>query len=213
MAEATWNFDRNAPVWRLSEFDPFPAYAHDREVVLDTVELVQAIAPPIWDVDVFIANREGVGRTNAFASCNEGSYVNGEWDKTVRGKIVLNAKRIQPHPAMTRHLVGHEYGHNVQWMLTRMRGAKHAHDWALMEEYAALRGAGVHAGTGGTWHASVQEVFACDFRMLVCDLEHEYWPHPGIDRPEDVSGLAHWWAVALGDLAEYPTELLYMEDE
>ncbi len=46
---------------------------------------------------------------------------------------------------------------------------------------------------GGRWHEAVQEVFACDFRGLDAGDEADYWPHRGIPRPEEVSGLADWW--------------------
>src|SRR5215213_6319894 len=40
----------------------------------------------------------------------------------------------------------------------------------------------VSRASGGTWHSRPQEIFACDFRILVAGFELEFWPHPGIPR-------------------------------
>jgi hypothetical protein len=104
---------------------------------------------------------------------------------------------------MTRYLVAHEYGHQVEWMINYVRGAKYPRSNDLVTPYAQVRGlppASVHHGHGGTWHDSVTEVFACDFRILVCRVEAEFWPHPCISRPEEVHGLAGWWEQALDEL-------------
>ena len=46
------------------------------------------------------------------------------------------------------------------------------------------------------------EVFACDFRLLVCDTEPEFWPHPGVPRPEGILAIRAWWLTALVRLEE-----------
>lgn len=207
MTEATWTFEQSAPTWRHNTFDPFPAYGHDRGLVEAMVQHVSSVLPPVWDVDLYLANRECTGRTNAFANCSEsGHYEDSKWVvDPPRGLILLNGKRIPPHPAMTRHLVGHEYGHNVQYMLAKARGGKSAQDGEVLKEYAEVRGMSPewHRGTGGTWHDSIQEVLACDFRLLVCGLESEYWPHAGVTRPGEISGLRAWWDTAIELLANY----------
>jgi hypothetical protein len=60
----------------------------------------------------------------------------------------------------------------------------------------------VHHGEGGTWHDSACEILACDFRILVTGMEAEFWPHPGIPRPEMVPALRDWWDAALARLAD-----------
>ncbi len=196
MTEATWSFsDRSEPKWRhrrrgsSGTFDPFPAYPHDRGVVEETVALVTDACPPLWNVDLYIADREEIGRSNGYSSVDEGGeYVDGEWVKgPPTGLIMLSGKRIPPHSAVTRYLVAHEYGHNVEWMLNRARGAKHLQSEDLPDEYLKVRGLDAehsHEGSGGTWHAGIHEIIACDFRILVCGIEVGYWPHPGIARPE-----------------------------
>lgn len=208
MREAVWDYKDSRPVWRharfgsTAAFDPFPAYPHDLGLVQRTVEQVQQLWPPAWDVDLFVADREEIGRTNGHSNLHEGGHYEGEvWVKDPpRGLIMLSGKRIPPHPGMTRHLVAHEYGHNLWYMLVVARGGRHCHDdYELSAEYAELRGmqGKLHYGSGGRWHDSLQEVIADDFRIVVCDIEPEYWPHPGIAHPYEADAdLAAWWAAA-----------------
>lgn len=215
MAEATWHFRDSQPTWRhhmhgsVATFDPFPGYAHDLDVVQESAELVQGRCPPLWDVDLYVADREEVGRSNGFSNVHEGGrYVDGEWSKgPPNGLIVLSGKRVPPHPALTRYLVAHEYGHNVEWMLEHLHGSKGLHSGAVVAEYAKVRGlpAPVHHGSGGRWHDSATEILACDFRVIVCEVETGFWPHPGVARPEEVPALAEWWAQALDEMAKHST--------
>lgn len=215
-AEAEWSFRDSTARWKhhdhgsIATFDPFPAYPHDRATVDAAVAVVSSSCPPVWNVELFIADREEVGRSNGFSNIHEGGhYVDGEWTKdNPTGLIMLSGKRIPPHPAVTRYLVAHEYGHNVEWMIALGRGAKHAHAPEFASEYAKVRGLGdehLHHGAGGRWHDGVHEVMACDFRILVCEVEAEFWPHHGIARPEDVDGLRGWWAEEVENLAATAT--------
>jgi hypothetical protein len=71
----------------------------------------------------------------------------------------------------------------------------------VLDEYARLRGIAKpqHEAAAGCWHSAIGEVFACDFRILVAKTEVEFWPHPGIERPEGIRAVRDWWA---GRLAE-----------
>lgn len=214
--QGRWAFRDSALTWcppqrhgYTSAFDPFPAYPHD----LGHVRAAAAAAsvsrcPPLWDVDVYVADREEISRSNGHSNVHEGGHYEGDdWVKdTPSGMIMMGGKRIPPHPAMTRHLIGHEYGHNVAYMLNSLRGdCKHvASADPLYRDYATARGlpgSSVHHGEGGTWHDSACEIFACDFRVMVLRAETEYWPHPGITRPEEVPALWEWWSNALERLA------------
>lgn len=218
-ADAVWRFHDSAPTWQhrhhgsMATFDPFPAYPHRRADVDEAAAHVEQVCPPLWDVELYIANREEVGRSNGFSSLREGGHYEGsEWVKDPpTGLIMLSGKRVPPHPAVTRYLVAHEYGHNVEWMLNLSRGAKHVQDETLIREYARLRLVGADPddpnqvilhGTGGVWHQAVTELFACDFRLLACEVEPDYWPHPRIPRPDSIPGLAEWWHEALRLLDE-----------
>lgn len=211
MKDSVWSFEDGRPQWRhpkhsyalSATFDPFPGYPHDIELIRKTAKLVEQVCPPLWDVEMYVADREERGYTNAFSSVKV-SY--GEDDGPTLGFVMFSGKRIPPHPGMTRHLVGHEYGHNVAYMLSRVRGEKNVHDQAWMKDYAKMRGlpkSSNHHGNGGTWHDSVREVFATDFRLVVCGLEKEYWPHLGVPYPRQTVDLAVWWEVALQELREY----------
>lgn len=212
--EGRWQFRDSLLTWCpvnrygfTSTFDPFPAYAHDRRAAELAAAYVTGRCVPLWDVDLYLADREEVSRSNGHSNIHEGHYEGGEWVKHRSGMIMLGGKRIPPHPAMTRHLVGHEYGHNVAYMLNSLRDdVKHLGSTEGLErDYAKVRGlpeASVHHGEGGSWHDSACEIMACDFRILLLGVETEFWPHPGIPRPEDVAGLMNWWADARGRLAE-----------
>ena len=212
MRDSEWSFRNSVPCWRhgkhgtAATFDPFPAYPHDLQVVRAAADYVAECCPPAWDVELYVADREEVGRSNGFSNVHEDSHYDGdEWVKDPPvGLIMLSGKRVPPHPAVTRYLVAHEYGHNVEWMINAARGAKHAHDEQLAKDYMQMRGLGqesLHHGSGGRWHNGVHEIFACDFRLVVCGVEPDYWPHPGVPRPEDVPAVKAWWSEALASLS------------
>jgi hypothetical protein len=107
--------------------------------------------------------------------------------------IVLVGKRVPHHPATTRYLIAHEYGHVVEEAISSARGLDP--EPGILAEYAALRGLPApQRAQGGTWHRAAAEIFANDFRLILTGFEREYWPHPGIERPEQRPELCEWWA-------------------
>lgn len=214
MTTAEWSFRDSKPIWRhfqhgsIATFDPFPCYRHDLALVEEAARAVKDKCPPIWDVDIYAADREEVGRSNGFSNVHEANkYVDDKWIKgDITGLIMLSGKRVPPHHAVTQYLVAHEYGHNVEWMLEYVKGSKGLHSGSIVTEYAKYRGLpdeAVHHGSGGRWHDSATEIFACDFRIIVCNIETPYWPHPGIQHPLDKNlphDLYSWWADALEQL-------------
>lgn len=178
--------------------DPFPGYSHDPEIVARALADVERAFPLAYPPTVYLLDREPVERTNGWAepdtTWDPDAGDSGEWTHTT-GRIVLAGKRIPPHPAVTRYLVAHEYGHHVEWEIAwRRTGSADDRD-AIKAEYRELRGLeeqNDHA-TGGTWHKSVVDVIADDFRLLVAEVEVEHWPHPGVARPEDVPEVLAWW--------------------
>lgn len=176
------------------EVDPFPAYRHDEDLVRATLTDVAAAFAPRTPLTVHVADFEDVGRTNGWAAFRRFYWRDGEDEPTYpwHADIFLSGKRIPPHPAVTRYVVAHEYGHQVQWWLEH---DLRLDEGELLEEYAQLRGHenGDRYG-GGRWHASVGEIFACDFRIIVAGIEPEYWPHAGADHPSLMTEVCAWWA-------------------
>lgn len=190
---------------RRSYVDPFPAYGHDDDLVSETLTAVQQAfpLPPEVSLQITILPFEDQSRTNGWTQHDwHRDYQEGKEASERRfiPTIVLSGKRIPPHPAMTRYLVAHEYGHVVAGWLAHKAGDQNADPRVVEEEYAKLRyleklerGYG-----GGTWHLDAGEVMANDFRILVCGIETDYWPHPGVPRPEDELAvptfeLREWW--------------------
>jgi hypothetical protein len=198
-------------------YDPFPAWPHDAGVVRDIARHAAEVVPLLWPVDLYVLDREGVDRMNGYSNLHQDQHHDGDkWvNDPPKGVIVLGGKRIQPHPAMTRYLVGHETGHNVAYMINSLRdGVKNlASCEDLYREYAQARGLpdGLpEHGSGGTWHRALAEIFACDFRILVLHLEEEFWPHPGIPRPGPAQpGLTDWWDGAVARLGHAAAERAY----
>jgi len=203
-----WSFDALEPYFRVPsgsytrsvKVDSFPAYAHDLALVESEARRVDALFPITQEVSLCVIDREFLDRTNGW--CN----VDYLWEgreisiPDFKATIVLSGKRIPIHPAMTRYLVAHEYGHAVRAFISRER--KEPSDAlykpeSLYGEYQRLRGMEQpkHYG-GGTWHSSVEELFANDFRILVLEAEREFWPHPGFARPEECPAVVDFWRNA-----------------
>lgn len=213
--QGRWQFRGDPLTWHpphryghTAAFDPMPAYPHDLAVTAAAAAHAAERCPPLWDVDLYVADREDMSRTNGYSDIHEsGRYEGDVWVKeTPCGLIMLGGKRTPPHPAFTRALTGHEYGHNVAFMLNSLRDdCKHVSSTVALErDYAAVRGlpaSSVHHGEGGTWHDSACEIMACDFRLVVLGTEAEFWPHPGIERPEGIPAVRDWWAAAAQRLA------------
>lgn len=181
--------------------DPFPCYAHDRELVAETLALVEAALPISAPPFVWILSHEPWERTNGWAqSETDWDDEADEWQR-VAGHIVLAGKRIPPHPGVTRYLVAHEYGHHVEYALLAARGLQQ-HEDAVRDEYRALRKLPEQPFYGGrTWHATDGELLANDFRCLVAGVETEFWPHPGFDHPSTVPAVKKWWKKTVKELA------------
>lgn len=174
--------------------DPFPCYPHDVALVRDIAALVEERFPigfpPVYHVLPF----EEVSRTNGHANWTT-RYQTGSRDPYACW-IVLSGKRIPPHPAMTRYLVAHEYGHCVNWWIDRRQGRlKNYSDISPFEkEYAALRNIEADLGYGGLkWHKAPIELIANDFRICVTGVEPDFWPHPGFAHPHEIPAVQAFW--------------------
>jgi hypothetical protein len=192
--QITWGFESGPVVsftprggW-LSHLavDPFPAYAHDSAAVSKALGLACAAFPLGPDApEYFLLGSELLSRTNGHA--------NRWWsDDDWAAYVVLSGKRIPPMPAMTRYLVAHEYGHVVQWLIEKKRGIKDATTTLFDEEYMRMRPGLTNEYGGGSWHSNVGEVVANDFRICVCGVEAEFWPH-SVPHPLDEPTVQEFW--------------------
>jgi len=185
--------------------DPAPAYGHDIDVVIDAYRRVRA-AFPMADPQspcFYLVPYEFASRTNAYSHATSLPEPD-DWPEEAAppwtGVIGLCAKRIPPMPGRTRYLVAHEYGHIAEeWIKETLLGHhRMREDQRLMDDYAVMRGlddADFDRGaTPGRWHRSIDEVFACDFRIAVCGIEPDYWPHPGFAHPQRHPDVIDWWA-------------------
>lgn len=192
--ELSWPFHgqphlyHNETHYREYGIDPFPCYHHDLDLIRECLTRIESrVALEIPPHSVYVLGYDTETRTNGWASSghSQGSLA--------AGSITLAGKRIPLHPAMTRYLVAHEYGHHADYDICYRLYEKVTN--AFDEEYAKLRKlpTGWERYGGGHWHTNVGELIANDFRILIAEAEIEFWPHPGMPRPEEVKGLKKWW--------------------
>ena len=211
-------FESDSPAYAIShagsyarseKVDPAPCYAHHPDLVRDELAHLQAVAPLPFPLAIFLLSHESTARTNG--------HYQGEYNYSATpieakdgsryppvGIIVLSGKRIPIHPAMTRYLVSHEYGHAVQYHLERQRGMKT--DAIKREYHERCRPDASFAYGCGKWHAAIGELFANDFRILIARREVEFWPHQGFERPERNPAVVAFWKEAEQELLEQPDE-------
>lgn len=200
-----WNWDDSHPTHYVKspeasygshrKFDPFPCYTHNRDYILEQVKKVEKKFPIGFPTYYFIFPLEPIGRTNGMASQDSISYdENDRTQNTWNGIVELYGKRIPIMPAMSRYLVAHEYGHVVDSWINR---CLHKGSNGLDKEYAKMRGVDYNLKYGGrNWHTEIGEIIANDFRIAVCEIEPEFWPHPCPHPNEDVK-VRDWWYEAM----------------
>lgn len=176
--------------------DPFPCYPHDAGVADEALEDCRAACILEHEPSVWLTSFETVTRfqgltVHRFDYRTKNDDGRNPWYQG----IILWGKRVPLHPALTRYLVAHEYGHCVANELCYRRGLT-PDDQTMLAEYADLRGldkTALRGDQGGKWHLAPSEVFANDFRILIACVELEYWPHPGVERPEALPEVSRWW--------------------
>jgi hypothetical protein len=180
---------------------PTPCYPHDAKLVAKTLAEVEATFKVKNPTTVFVFHYDIDGRTNGWTE-----YAANYTTKTEVCPIFLAGKRIPPMPSMTRYLVAHEYGHVVSSHLALAMFREKEDEYTshnprrrMYEEYTKIRCPELvtPAYYGPmTWHASLPEIFANDFRILVAGKEPEFWPHP-VEYPTKVKKLVSWWKKAV----------------
>lgn len=202
-----WSFDGATPYFsvgkpyhRSVQVDPFPCYAHDAALVRAIAERVEEAFPIGFPPDYYVLHHETTSRTNGHAD-RQWEYNGAGKERSFFPWIVLSGKRIPPHPAMTRYLVAHEYGHVVQNWIEYRRGDKDAAVTEFDKEYIKMRpDAKTHYG-GRKWHDEVGELIANDFRICVTGIETEFWPHPGFEHPLKLDVIRGFWARMIQEFA------------
>lgn len=187
---------------RTVRADPFPCYSHDIKLVRKVAKDIALAFPIHAPCVIAVFHYEPTERTNG--NCT----IESDWNKKKKsknywgGSIGLYGKRIPPHPAMTRYLTSHEYGHAVAKRVAQDYYYSTDHsDYEIdnmYKEYRELRPASERAPIpkfygGGTWHHSTSEIFANDFRILVTGVETEFWPHQGFSYPTDAKKVVQFW--------------------
>lgn len=198
--DATWPFEGKPCLnvalpgsrWeKVHNLDPFPCYSHDAALVAHVAALCEARFPTKFPTVYAILPFEQESRSNGWATKESFDYDSKTELWSFFGIILLSGKRIPLHPAMTRYLVAHEYGHIADYHLCHARGLQ---DNGLEKEYAEMRGIPHDDRYGGQrWHTNTGEVIANDFRIAVCGMEREFWPHP-FPHPDEVPAVAQWWS-------------------
>lgn len=176
--------------WTTSEkVDPFPGYAHDAKLVKAETKVLAKLFPAFkGNTHIYLPAWEVTGRTNGWASPHYAG------DKEYGATITLSGKRIPIHPAMTRYLVNHEYGHVVQYWVERGYKVKNL-PTAYCKDVRKYTANNRYYG-GRTWHATPGEIFANDFRIAAAEAEIEFWPHMGVKRPDAVPAVGKFWEAA-----------------
>ena len=177
--------------------DPTPCYhIHPRDIIR-TINHVEDTYPVGFPVHYYLTIHESAGRTNGEKQ-SINLYEEGK-DGVVglAPYIMISAKRIPVHPAMLRYVVAHEYGHVVQdWIewITKDK-AKYPDETKLEQRYAKLRETPCTSDYGALrWHKSIAELIANDFRIVVTNVEPDFWPHPGFPHPNDMPEIKEFWA-------------------
>lgn len=186
---------------RKTVVHPAPMYRHKESLVEDVLEICSRAFPIHSSVSKLLCTTD-----REFESGFNG-YAFEDWDyssstfkyTTVDGRMVdrypvslgilISGKQVPQHPAWTRYLIAHEYGHCAWYASRYFRG----YDNELNGEadYMRMRGE-VDWKDGQRWHQRATEVIANDFRIIMGGQEAEHWPHD-IAHPYNVPALVDWW--------------------
>jgi hypothetical protein len=181
-----WSFDGGDPYFEYggwpehpfkAHVDPFPGYGHNPSVIRYLADQIETAVPLKSKISIYLSNYELIQRCNGFAQ-----------DFGETGAIVLSGKRQPIVPQMTWYILGHEYGHHVEFALD----GKYGHG-ETAKDYFNLRPRANSEYGARKWHSNIRELFANDFRILVLGHEVDYWPHPGFKHPKQCPDIVEYW--------------------
>ena len=201
---------------RSLKVDPYPAYPHDLELVERTLGHCMDVFPlKAAKFGLWVLSHDLIDRINGLTYEDYEYYREdgSDWEDMIPRydgsgemrkfygqaiSIAMAAKRVPIHPAMTRYLVSHEYGHAAFYAVARAMGYKDSERDKLEAKYMELRGIEDYAKKyrGGDWHRNPGEIIANDFRILFTKQEMEFWPHDCCPLPAWSQPEGKWWREA-----------------
>lgn len=207
--EVYWNFQHNSsPYFSIQSLfksypdsiniDPFPCSTHNMDLLKKHVTEVESKfkihAPVRWIILPF----ETTCHTNATAY--HYAIYNDKKPKLkerycFEGFVAMSGKRTIVHPAMTRYLAGHEYGHMVDYWITAQmnKGKEHANENTFRRLYAEMRGLPFGGGYGGgRWIDNIGEIIADDFRIAVAGIDEDFYEHTCTHPLKSKKVIAFW---------------------
>ncbi len=201
--EAHWPFQAVRPVLHVGGgrepravlLHPAPAYPHDAVLVEQLLRHLEQVFPLPCPPIVYLPRHDAEGNVGAVT-------FDGTPREPGQPLIILFGKPTPIHPAVTRYLLAHEYGHAVaDFVAEDLRGTFPRRE--VIAEYARIRGLpeGFRPYGPATWHLDPEEILANDFRVLVADVEASFWPHeaphPGAEFVKQGDGTCIRWGDEL----------------
>lgn len=208
--DLNWNFESGKPYFNTISYspyksrrinvDPFPCSQHNIELLTSHIEKIETAFPVGSCVRYYVFPFEIEGRTNAWASSMEVWDEEGKKKTPIESDIVFSGKRTIIHPAMTKYLVAHEYGHVVdKWIQHCMKKEKETNndqEDIFHKEYADMRGIPMSVGYGGgRWIDAIVEIIADDFRIIVGKTDIDFYPH-SCTHPLESPEVKKFWKAA-----------------
>lgn len=206
--ELIWDFCGEHPYYRVNKLssdfyedikiDPFPCTSHNMEIIKKEVEVVERHFPIGSLLQWIIIPHEFISRSNAYASYEEIWRDERKEKNKLDAWIVFCGKRTNIHPAMTKFLVSHEYGHQVDYWITHcMMEEEKSNDRDIFrKKWAEVRGIEWSNDEGygaGRYHNSITEMIADEFRVVVMDRDTDFWQHD-VYKP-DSKGKDFWFEM------------------
>lgn len=166
------------------EVDPFPCNTHNADILRTKIDEIEKLFPIGTLLQWISLPHEVVERVNAWAQSNQiwGDHDEIKKKHRLDASIVFSGKRANIHPAMTKFLVAHEYGHAVDsWINSIMKEEENNRDENLFhKKYAEMRGLEWKSDEdygGGNYHDTIVEIIADDFRIVVGKTDPDFYQH------------------------------------